>query len=253
MSTYRDRRAARAERLDEWAAKREAKAQASLADARAKADLIPFGQPILVGHHSEGRDRRYRAGISRTYERGFEHAAKAKATAGRADGIRDQLDASIYDDDPDAVDALQARIADLEAERDRIKAYNASCRKGAPDESLLDDAQRERLAGVRRVAPYQLGKGGAFPAYALSNLSGNIKRNRDRLESIRRRRQRSDEAEAAGGVVVTDLPGGYAQVTFADKPERVVIDALHAAGFHFTKGSWFGEAASLPEGVSVNG
>jgi hypothetical protein len=39
---------------------------------------------------------------------------------------------------------------------------------------------------VQRVCPYQLGKNGAMPAYALSNLSGNIKRNRDRLEQLRR-------------------------------------------------------------------
>ena len=38
------------------------------------------------------------------------------------------------------------------AQRERYKAYNASCRKGAPDESLLDDSQRAELASGRKYA-----------------------------------------------------------------------------------------------------
>jgi hypothetical protein len=70
------------------------------------------------------------------------------------------------------------------ASAERIKAFNTSARKGAPDESLLDERQRLMLESVRRHTPYALGKGGAFPAYALSNLSGNIKRYRDRLAAL---------------------------------------------------------------------
>ena len=40
------------------------------------------------------------------------------------------------------------------------------------------------LESVRRHAPYQLGKGGAFPSYALSNLSGNLARIRQRLARL---------------------------------------------------------------------
>ena len=88
--------------------------------------------------------------------------------------------------------ALRERIASLEAERDRIKAYNASCRRSQPDPSLLDDQQRADLESVKRVASYQLGKGGSFPSYALSNLSGNLARNRQRLARL------LDEADGAG-------------------------------------------------------
>jgi hypothetical protein len=44
----------------------------------------------------------------------------------------------------------------------------------------LDEAQRASLDSVRKYAPYQLGMGGAFPAYALSNLNGNLARQRQR-------------------------------------------------------------------------
>lgn len=56
--TYRERREARAEKLREWAAKRDAKSAAGFQAARTVADGIPLGQPILVGHHSEKRHRR---------------------------------------------------------------------------------------------------------------------------------------------------------------------------------------------------
>lgn len=174
MTTYRERREAKAERLTEWAAKRRDKAAALHASNEPyRGDHAFNTQP---GHIPE----RARA-IART-ERAWAHTDKATEMERRAAGIEAQLDASIYDDDPDAIERLTERIAALEAERARIKAYNASCRKGTPDLALLDDRQRSDLATLARVASYQLGKGGAFPSYALSNLSGNIKRNRDRLE-----------------------------------------------------------------------
>ena len=179
--TYRERQQRRAERLREWADKREAKADAALSQARNMADAIPFGQPILLGHHSQGRDERYRARIGATYDRAFEHATKAEDMARRANGIESQLAGSIYSDDPDALEALEARIAALESERDRIKAYNVSCRKGAPDVSVLDDRQQRRYAD-------HIAKGQPFPSYALQNLGGNITRNRQRLASLKAKR-----------------------------------------------------------------
>ena len=183
MSTYRERRLAKAERLRGWAEGSERKSDAALEEARRRADVIPLGQPILVGHHSEGRDRRYRAGIARKMDQGVEHGRKAEDMRRRADGIEAAAASAVYSDDPDAVERLEERIADLEGQRDRLKRYNASCRRGAPDPTILDAAQQEQLQVVERVG--QVRPGGQFPAYATSNLSGNIARLRRRLEDLR--------------------------------------------------------------------
>lgn len=184
--TYRERRLRKAERLREWAAKREQKADSAYNRAHAIADMIPLGQPILVGHHSEGRARRDRDRIDSGMRASIEHGQKAGTFRSRADSIEAAADHAIYSDDEDAIERLEERITGLEAERERIKAYNASCRRGQRDVSLLDQRQQANLASVAKVAAYQLGKNGAYPAYALSNLSGNLKHQRDRLGILRR-------------------------------------------------------------------
>jgi hypothetical protein len=254
--TYRDRREARADRLRDWADKREARSGAAFEKADAIAGMIPFGQPILVGHHSEGRHRRDLARIEGGIRAGIDHADKAKSMTSRAATIETQLAGSIYSDDPDALEQLERRVSELEAERGRVKAYNASCRKaakagGTGDLALLNDRERADIVSLARTCSYQVGPGGAFPAYVLANLSGNIKRNRDRIDDVKRLQARHAATEEAGGILVEQLRGGYCRVTFADKPDRSVIDELKSAGYRWGAGSWTGQADRLPEGIGA--
>jgi hypothetical protein len=55
----------RAGALQDKADRRAAQARAKLDRADQMAEHIPLGQPILIGHHSENRDRRYRERIHR--------------------------------------------------------------------------------------------------------------------------------------------------------------------------------------------
>lgn len=178
--TYRDRRLAKAERLRGYAESNEQKSATALERAQRIADGIPFGQPILVGHHSEGRARRDHARIVSGMDKGIEHAQKAEEQNRRADGIERAADHAIYSDDPDAIERLEERIAELEKERKRKKAYNASCRKGSPDPWLITEAEREELLSWARVR-YQEGP----VTFGLTNLSADIRRNKQRLEALR--------------------------------------------------------------------
>lgn len=187
--TYRERRARRADRLRGWADSRDAKASSADATAESIMDAIPPGQPILVGHHSQRRHERDLDRLDRATRASSEHHAKASEFRRRADNIDAAADRAIYEDDPGAADRLRERIAELEAERDRLKVYNASCRKaakngGTGDTSLLDDAQRAELLTIANVAAFQLGAGAAMPSYKLRNLTGNITRYRKRLAAL---------------------------------------------------------------------
>jgi hypothetical protein len=183
--TTRERREARAERLRDWADGQERKGTARVEAARAVADMIPLGQPMMPGHHSYRADVNRRARMRSNWDKGFEALNKAESMRSRAANIEAAAARAIYSDDDDAVPALEARIAALEAERAAVKAYNVSCRKGAPCPDLLLPQQRAKLEQVQRYSPCPRDDG-SLPGYVLSNLSGNIKRNRDRLAQLRR-------------------------------------------------------------------
>lgn len=80
--------ARRQDALDDRAALRHQEAAHAHRRAEEMASVIPMGQPILVGHHSESRDRRYRQRVADTYERGFAAESEAHVAAQRADASR---------------------------------------------------------------------------------------------------------------------------------------------------------------------
>jgi hypothetical protein len=184
--TYRERRQARAERLRDWSGKREQRAAQARASVDALVGGIPLGQPILVGHHSQRRAERDRDRIQTGTRKAIEHAEKAREFERRAANIEAAAEESIYSDDPDAAAKLRQRLAELEKRRATIKAYNAACRKGTADPATLPaDLARELADAINAWGGYQC-PGGRFPSYMLSNLSGNISRNKRRLADLER-------------------------------------------------------------------
>jgi uncharacterized small protein (DUF1192 family) len=280
--TRRERKENRLQRRLDWAAGREAKATAKFDAVHRLADSIPLGQPILVGHHSERHARKDQERIHNGMAAGIASQDMAAHHRSVAGGIERQLDRSIFSDDTDAVSALEARIAQLEEERERMKRANAAIRKGPGWEARLAAAGQvltpEEVAQLASVARHQSyycdKKTGAplFPPYALSNLGGRISTDRKRLEHIKAQQQRAEQATAAGGLLVeyhegqrferfdTPTPEGmhgrhvpdprmYISLTFEDKPAREILTALKAAGFYWGAGRWTGETAKLPPGI----
>jgi hypothetical protein len=182
--TYRERREARADRLREWAAGREAKAARSASSVETITGMIPLGQPILLGHHSQRRAERDRNRIERGTRRTIEHTNKAREFARRASNIEAAAEHAVYSDDPDAIAKLQARIAERERDHDTIKAYNAACRKGTANAATLPARLRIDLQAAINAWGDSQCPNGRFPAYTLSNLSANIRRDRQRLATL---------------------------------------------------------------------
>lgn len=181
-ATYRERRQAKAERLRDWADSREDKAETARARVDEIAGVIPMGQPILVGHHSEKRHRRDADRIHNGMSQAIEHQSKADEFRRRADGIEKAADRAVYSDDEDAVERLTERISGLEAERDVKKAANAKARKGVPpgEWSLSDEYAAQAMNNFKHWPG-----GTDIPFPDLKNLSANIRRNRKRLEAMK--------------------------------------------------------------------
>lgn len=177
-ATTRERRLARADRLEEWAAGNTQRSAEAYEAARRVADVIPMGQPILVGHHSERRHRRDIARIDSGMRQSFDTGRKAERQANSAAEIRAQAERAIYDDDPDAIERLEAKLAALEAAREAVKAKRAEIRKAG-------GAKLRAMSGWDRE---EVMRAAGAPQYRVTNLGGQVTQTRERLERLRRER-----------------------------------------------------------------
>jgi hypothetical protein len=244
--TRRERAIARLERRREWAAGRREKAAACYAvGAPFRGDIAFNTQP---GHIPA------RARVIAATERGWEHQSKAAYHEAKAESTERQLAHTIFSDDADAIEALRAKIAKERAMVERMKAANKIVRKFKGDEHngrlALEQAGFTAGQAERLFQPDFAGRLG-FPSYALTNAGANIRRMEGRIIEIERTQTRQAAAEAApGGVTIEGSGpgefGDWVRVTFAEKPEHEVLEALRAAGFRWGGGSWSGERAKLP-------
>jgi hypothetical protein len=105
----------RADRMAGYAANAAARSAAGFNRAHQIADMIPFGQPILVGHHSERGHRRDLDRIDRGMRTGFEEDRKADHYERRA------VNAETCQASRESVPTTLRRIAKLEAEERQIQ------------------------------------------------------------------------------------------------------------------------------------
>lgn len=238
---YEEKKAARIDRMRELARKMAAASEASLSRARDMASIIPFGQPILIGHHSECRDRRYRARIHNTYGRAFKLQEAARELEARADYA--ESNRAICSDDPEAAAKLRARIADLEKSQQTMVAANKLIRKG--DLVGLAALVGEGIA-KEMTKPGRFGGWGAR-GFELSNNSANIRRLKLRLKQVEARAKLAEScpvkeiaAISTGARLVDNREQNRLQVFFPGKPPAEVRDVLKRAGFRWAPsvGAW---------------
>ena len=244
--TRRERLERKVEKREEWADKARARSDARFNAAHALSSRIPLGQPILVGHHSEKRARRDAERIHNGMTKGVEEHKLAELHDSKRRGLARQLERTIFDDDPDAIERLEERIRDAEVSAARNVALNKAWRKGGVAGLLAagaSEALAKTTAETVALCPW-LAKG---PFSATSDRA-SIRRDKERIASIKIRRERAAVAEASPtGVAIEG--GDYVTVTFPEKPAREILDALRAAGFRWGGGSWHGRRDALPEGI----
>lgn len=239
MNTYQERQEARRQRLMDAADKADASSRALAGAARRDAAAIPFGQPILVGHHSEGRDRRFRARIAKRME-------KAADEHGRAEELRRAADrvgtGGISSDDPEAVQKLAEKLAALERKQELMKATNAAIRKAGADVKAAQLAvgalgfTEDQIAQL--LKPDFAGRIG-FADYQLKNNNATIRQTRERLEEMRQRAAAAATQDAPAeqaypwGSVIEDAADNRICLTFA-KENLVAREAAKALGFRWS-------------------
>ena len=180
MNAYEQKQAARKARLERAAATAGASAAALSMRASAIAAMIPFGQPILVGHHSERRHRRDASRIGALHTKAHEARTEAADLARRAAVVGT---AGISSDDPDAIAKLEAELIELRRKQALMTAVNAALRKTA---KAGREAQIAALAAAGwHVRPIEVIEAGGFPRFKLTNNGANIRRVERRIAELR--------------------------------------------------------------------
>jgi hypothetical protein len=258
MNDYEQKQERRRERLEGAADRREQHGKARLRRADEMASVIPMGQPILVGHHSEHRDRRYRQRIHDNMRKGFSELDQAKALRAKADAVGT---GGISSDDPEAVTKLQAELAQLEQLQKIMPAanrvvrafYKAGLRDAAGEGwSRYLDKLREVMPHVTDGRAEQLlrpdfcGRIG-FADYQLTNNGANVRRIRARIEQLQARAVRVEvtggagrEYEGEGFRVVENLAANRVQVFFPGKPCAAARQFMKSHGYRWapSEGAW---------------
>lgn len=240
LNSYELRQEAKRERLLDRAEKKRGNFQQLHDRAHTMAEAIPFGQPILVGHHSEGRDRRYRAKIHNTFGKAFEELDKAKHLEGRAAAVGT---GGISSDDPDAIDKLREQLAGVEESQAKMKAANAAIRKGKTDEAKISNLVELGFSEVEArqlIAPDFCGRIG-FPSYALSNNNANGRRIKLRIEQLERlRAAESVEIEGKGYEYRECTEENRVMFVFPGKPDDATRAVLKRNAFKWSpsRGAW---------------
>lgn len=235
------RRLMRVARLERRAAAYERMANQAWTASHNATSGIPFGQPILVGHHSERRHRRAIERAQRMATRGMNLNAAAKRAREKA--IAAAGNDAIYAHDSDAAEQLKEKIAKLENEQTRMKAVNAAFRKGdaAMRKLGLTDGYIQELKD--RVASGYSWEKQPFPGYSLQNNNANIRRLKMRLKSIEAMNARPApvDRELAPGIKLSfDESLGRYELRFPGKPAIEICTSLKRFNWRWAPsvGAW---------------
>jgi hypothetical protein len=176
------RRAARADAIRSRATAKRAEASAANERAREIGNRT-MGEPIKVGHHSEGRHRRDIGRMDVAMDRFLTATREAEALEAKAASVeaRDRIES----DEPDAIVLLRAKLAEAEAHHASVKAKVAAVRKGLKGATTEEDRARAYLhAGF---APREIGAHlsmGGVPSYLVTNAGANVRRIRERIAEV---------------------------------------------------------------------
>ena len=150
-TNHQTRAAARAQKYEEWADKAQQRSDDAFQRSENAVAGIPFGQPILVGHHSESRHRNALKRSDQAMRKSVEEQDKAKSHEHKAEyweRLAEKIDLSM----PESIDYFAAKLARAEEYHQGVKsgkyprehAYTLTYAKKAVNElrQQLETAQK---------------------------------------------------------------------------------------------------------------
>lgn len=236
-SDYHERRARIMERLAERALRQKNESKRLFEKSSDMASVIPFGQPILVGHHSEKRDRNYREKIHNTMGASVRAQQKAEYYESRLESM--ETNSAISSDDPDALVKLKEKLERLE----NLQTFMKECNKIINSKKLSDQQKVEKLvashhsideAKARELLSPDFCNRVGFPSYRLTNNNGNMARIKERIKMLEKMATMKTEETVIQDVrIVTSVEDNRVQIFFPRIPSDDIRKELNSHGFRW--------------------
>lgn len=156
---------------------------------------------------------------------------------GILDKIKSVGKGGISSDDPQAIEKLQAKLDNLVKYQERMKAANAAIRMKDPEKGNAKLAEMgytpDEIKQLRK--PDFCGRIG-YPSYLLSNNNANIKRIRDRITALEKKKTEPtlEGWDFDGGSVIANTEANRLQILFNEKPDEATRAMLKQNGFRWS-------------------
>lgn len=257
--SYAEKIEAKRERFADRADKAHAESSAAHAESRRIGSMIPMGQPILVGHHSEKSHRRDLARIDSKMRQAIDADGKAAHYAHKAESYGTH---GISSDNPDAIDLLRDKLARIEAERHSYKtankvlraAHNKAKKANGGAEIVTVGAWLELIAvldvseEIREQFKRSLGFSASYGfvkfGYQITNLGTNIRTVKKRIAALESEEKRAEEPAQAiehEGFRIEECPDdNRIRFYFDSKPSAEIRKTMKSNGFRWSPkaGAW---------------
>jgi hypothetical protein len=220
---YEERKESKIDAFIQRARKASILANQEFGRAREMGSVIPFGQPILVGHHSEGSHRALLNRIDTAHRKASEAFDKAEYYEGKA--ATAEKDYSIKGDDPEAPERYQQKLAKLEETQEYMKAVNKAWKQGkAALVALgLSEAESEELAN-EKTKP--------CASWMLGNNNAETRKVKQKLEELSRLdKMEAENCKFTGGEMRINIEINRIQFVFDDIPSPEIRKHLKSHGF----------------------
>lgn len=232
---------ARKERAEKRARRLRAAADTQFQQAHDHVAMIPMGQPILVGHHSERRHRRDLEKHDRKMRKGLELSRAAERAESPLAG------SAILSDDPDAIVALRAQLEAARANHELAKRANAAYRRGHKrggtegaiaamrEAGIAEDVIAKGLHHMRLMPTYTV----PFP---LRNGNAELRRIEARIAELEKLEAEPDREPIVGDGwrIEEDKADKRIRFYFDERPSREVVQAMKSEGWRWSRnaGAW---------------
>ena len=163
---------------------------------------------------------------------------------------------AISSDQENAVELLEKKIADAEKSQETMKAINKIVRsKKLSKEQKIEKIKKDHgfsdAHAEEILKPDYMGREG-FAPFETQNNNANIRRMKERVESLKKsRNQETSEIEFDGGTISDNVEDNRVQIFFDNKPDAEIRTKLKGRGFRWAPSVNAWQRQRSPEALRI--